>query len=295
MTRRIAAIAAALGLAASVTVGAGSRAFPVRNGEIVFESGRLGGGSGLYVMRPDGTKQHRLGRLRGASPKWSRDGERLALVGSGLRLFVARSNGTGLRQVTRGRALVYDPSWAPDGRRIAIATTRGSDVEHIWTIGVDGTGIRRLTYRSTQDVNPAWSPDGKTIAFAHDDRIWLMNADGTNQRPVSEPPSFGSDGQPAWSFNGRRIVFSRSWAQEEPGQDIFVIDADGGGEEQLTEGKRLNAWPAWSPDGRRIVFASDRRHADEHDIYVMDADATRQKRLTKVRGDHTAPDWQPLR
>ena len=87
----------------------------------------------------------------------------------------------------------------PNGGRIVFQSKEGPHWE-IWSIAPDGGGIVALTRPVTtlvdqlpSNVAPAWSPDGQQIAYvsnrdAENDagpwRIWVMNADGSNQRPL---------------------------------------------------------------------------------------------------------------
>jgi Tol biopolymer transport system component len=45
--------------------------------------------------------------------------------------------------------------------------------------------------RGSEDTSPTFSPDGRRIAFTRDGEIWLMNSDGSDQRPITTPPQRG--------------------------------------------------------------------------------------------------------
>jgi Tol biopolymer transport system component len=95
---------------------------------------------------------------------------------------------------------------------------------------------------------------------------------------------------PAWSPDGRRIVFERDG-------DICTIAADGSDLRQLTSGPALDYEPDWSPDGRQIVFRSNRGGGGgggDYDIWVMNADGTGDAiNLTRHPGWDGHPDWSP--
>ena len=76
--------------------------------------------------------------------------------------------------------------------------------------------------------------------------------------------------------------------------EIYVMDADGGNQQRLTENRKNDWSPSWSPDGTRIVFSADRK-GDwvNFEIYVMDADGGNQQRLTENRSDDWSPSWSP--
>ena len=129
--------------------------------------------------------------------------------------------------------------------------------------------------------------------------IYVMDADGTNQRRLTNNPA--SDHSPLWSLDGKRIAFMsdrdghvhpiRGW----PTSEIYVMDANGGNQQNLTNDPHDDRSPSWSPDGKRIVFETDRDNDRGHniEIYVMDADGTNQRRLTNNVTEDRYPAWSP--
>jgi Tol biopolymer transport system component len=294
---------------AQLVTSSGRAAAPKRNGDILYGGFRGKSGSRLLLlMRPDGTHQRRVGTARNVwSPAWSPRAKWIAYGATpgkgGLcpQLFVMRADGSATpRRLTHARNCYLNPTWAPGGKRIAFDVWGGTATAGIWTMNVDGSGLRLLTDKGN---TPAWSPDGRTIAFRSKfpEAIWLMDADGSDLRQLTTPTDRprapdDSDAQPAWSFNGKWIAFSRQHpVSREWQRDIFIVHSDGGGLRQLTSHARQNTMPAWSSDGTRLAFVSDRAHRGLGDIYVMKADGTQQRRLTKNGVDNQWPDWGPRR
>ncbi len=129
-------------------------------------------------------------------------------------------------------------------------------------------------------------------------RIAFSYGDGTlNGSFVATMKPDGSDvqylrrgGGPAWSANGRRIVFSRLLNHQ---GDIFIMKADGSNVRRFTSTANTNDFsPSMSPNGRRIVFESDlnSRRPIEHRIIGMWSDGSRQRGLARCA---SVPEWAP--
>ena len=233
---------------AQVTASSGSAPAAKRNGDILYGSLRVKNGSRLlYLTRPDGTHQRRLGTARNVwSPSWSPGGKWIAYGATprngGLcpQLYVMQANGTHTRQLTHAGSCYWHPTWAPNGTRIALEVQEGGTATAgIWTMNVDGGGLRLLTDKGN---TPAWSPDGKTIAYrsTFPEAIWLMDADGSNLRQLTTPTQRpraqdDSDSEPDWSPNGKWIAFSRLHVADRAWHaDVFIVRSDGSGLRQLT-------------------------------------------------------------
>ena len=128
--------------------------------------------------------------------------------------------------------------------------------------------------------------------------IYVMGADGGNQRRLTNNPA--SDHSPSWSPDGKRIAFVSERAGHVaihgwPTSDIYVMDADGGNPQNLTNDPSDDRYPSWSPDGKRIVFSSDRDNDRGHniEIYVMDADGGNPQNLTNNLTEDKSPSWSP--
>ena len=232
-------------------------------------------------------------------------------------IYVMDDDGKNQRNLTNHPSDDYAPSWSPDGTRIAFMSDRDGHVPkgdvlptfEIYVMDADGGNQQNLTNDPSHDMYPAWSPDGKRIAFTsyrdgHDDaihgrptaEIYVMDADGGNPQHLTN--DLNDDRYPSWSPDGKRIVFSSERDGHFIGEfeitssEIYLMDADGGNQQRLTENRKNDYAPSWSPDGTRIVFESDRKgDFINFEIYVMDADGGNEQRLTENRVDDWSPSW----
>jgi TolB protein len=166
-----------------------------------------------------------------------------------------------------------------------------------------GDAARQLT-ADPSDSDPAYSRDGRKIAFVRavesaespgrvlGSRIYVMNAEGTGVKPVTDGEFF--DSSPSFSPDGRRIVFERR--RGERVSSIFSVDLDGGEERQLTRGAYRDQDPVFAPNGRWIAFVSNRdkdARSDQSDIFSMRSNGSRVRVLIDGAYDESDPDISP--
>jgi Tol biopolymer transport system component len=212
-----------------------------------------------------------------------------------LELYAMDASGGHLRRLTRNALTDVFPAVSPNGRQVAFTRDlRG--YAQVFVMDVREHTERQLTHARANSGLPAWSPDGRQIAFATDrnapdegDEIWVMNADGSGQHPVTRSLPFTKDAWPSWAPDGNRLAFAR-----ETGADsaIYVVNADGTGLRRLARGEQaLDTQPAWSPDGRLIVYESDLFMLPGQ-LFAVRPDGTGRRQLTDPSiGASSRPSW----
>jgi TolB protein len=309
----------------AVAVGAAPSAAAATSERIVFVSDRDGNWE-LYAMNADGSSPTRLtfDPHDDLAPTTPASGARIAFARGRFTadpppvreddwfdIYVMDTDGSNVKRLTRDEAADGSPSFSPDGSKIAFSSYRDQNSD-IYVMNADGSALTRLTQHPDNDDFPAWSPDGSKIAFssnrgASSSDIYVMNADGSApaRLTTSETSEDRGDVSPAWSPDGRRIVFHRQrttagFLVDE--SEIFVINADGSGEMQLTDTPPRptgiawdlsSSYPSWSPDGTRIAFGRDDA-AQGQEIYVMNADGSDPRALTSNTAGDSDPAFAPV-
>ncbi len=225
---------------------------------IAFTSSRDGDRE-IYVMDADGGGPRNLTfhEAWDEAPAWSPDGERIAFVSDrngeveefgGLRfntdIFVMNADGIGVEQVTSdplSRSAI-EPAWSPDGSSIAFRKDGG-----IFVLDLSSREARNLT---DEGWAPSWSPDGRWIAFIRtvereESHVWKIPAGGGEALELTLDRFFRTS--PTWSPDGTRIAFAREDREGGGGHDLYVIPADGGAGEPITDDPGVDKEPCWAP------------------------------------------------
>jgi Tol biopolymer transport system component len=204
-------------------------------------------------------------------------------------IYAINPDGTGLQQLVWA---AKHPAWSPNHTKLAFARYAFLNFG-IGVVNSDGTGLTALT-TNTGDQDPRFSPDGTKIAFARAAStgqydLWIMNADGTGQTPLTFTPAY-TEFEPDFSPDGKSIVFATF---ENGNPDIAVLD--------LTTMKRTiisaSPWnelnPVWSPDGKRIAFQTGLSGGNNACI-AMVAPNGGQRTDFKANGlQCSEPTWSP--
>jgi Tol biopolymer transport system component len=191
----------------------------------------------------------------------------LLVIALGATAILVGSRATGLLDRDGGRRAV---AAIPQGPEALLAYTSWvSEIQStdLFVVRADGTDSRRITSDTLTDYSPAWSPDGSEIAvYSGDDdsvQLRVFDADG-GVRVLADPPGcFQSTQAPAWSPDGRFLLYSVDRDPEREtcdveSSDLFVVPADGsapGRRLLAAEHEGYSTTPAWY--GNRIAMAGN--------------------------------------
>lgn len=233
--------------------------------------------------------------------------------------YVMKADGSDLTRVSNGEGKTTCGWFLPGSDRIFYASTHAADSAcppkpdpskgYVWgiddfdiyTVGRDGKDMQRLTNYNTYTAEGVLSPDGKRIVFTSlkggDLDIYTMNVDGTDVKQLTT--ALGYDGGPWWSPDGKQIVY-RAYHPTDPAElkayqdllkqhmirpnkmEIFVMNADGSDQKQITRLGGANFGPSWAPGGKEIIFSSNHNDpkSGNFDLYLIGVDGTGLTQLT---------------
>jgi TolB protein len=215
------------------------------------------GDTEIFVVDPDTGDAFNVSRSPQSEdryPCWSPDGKRIAFTSDrnqSTNLYVVKADGTGLQRLIVSPAVCYMPSWQRTSKGECIVFGMHGDKPEMASIKPDGSALRMLGLGH----DPCLSPDSKTIAYTGETpggvSVFLMDYEGGNKRQLVPGASKPGAVFPYWSPDGRQIVYS--WPVGDA-LELFVINADGTGNHQLTRTGAICTPAAWSPDGAWISY-----------------------------------------
>lgn len=205
----------------------------------------------VYLLQIETGQREIVGNFPGMtfSPRFSPDGQKIIMSlqqegNANIYTMDLRSRTT--TRLTASSAIDTAPSYSPDGSRIVFESDRGGR-QQLYVMNADGTNQQRISFGQGAYSTPVWSPRGDLIAFTKQSSgkfsIGVMKPDGSGERILTE--GFHNEG-PAWSPNGRVLMFFRDAPGERGGPAIFSIDLTGYNERRIPT-PSFASDPAWSP------------------------------------------------
>ena len=236
-------------------------------------------------------------------------------------IFVMNADGSGKRRLSTGQGRTTCAFFYPDGQHILYASTHQGSVAcpppadmrqgYVWALysdydiykaDINGNIVQNLTNTPGYDAEAVLSPRGDKIIFTSlrsgDLELWTMNLDGGNPQQLTHTP--GYDGGAFFSPDGSKIVWRASRFENDPqgladyqrllkkGQirpnqlELFVMDADGSNQRQITQLGKASFGPYFHPSGNQIIFSAnlEKSNPREFDLYMINLDGSGLKRIT---------------
>lgn len=264
-------------------------AYATNGAQAVTVQERVDGGADLWLIDVAGGEEQLLfacpQQMRCDQVSWSADNRRLIYVqrpvGEGApRLYWLDSQrGETVPVFSDANVVGYTPSLSADSRYLSFVAY-GETVElpagHTLDDGHDHS-LERNTQKvivydfetGKQIIVPnrmnntgSWQPTGDKLIFTDlqffGERfgIHLLSIDPTTGEVVDISDALlVEDAAPSWSADGTQIVFTRSAASTAMGRQIWIMDASGENQQQLTNNANWHhGQPDWSADGTQLVF-----------------------------------------
>ncbi len=256
----------------------------------------------VAAASPLGAQQPARPVTNGGLPSVSPSGEIIAFVSNRegtYDIYATSPDGAQLLRITNTPDNESAPFWTLDDR--LVFSTWAGNASTVYA--ASSRNPQPLAIGTAAGRQPIISPDGKKLIYSTGQfpSMDLVEAalDGSNVRKLSKVPS--AQFNAVYSPDQKLIAFARADSTRQ--LQVWVMNADGSGERQLT---RFSAdegspqWPAWSPDGTRLAIQSGKynRNAQSENnahIWLIDlksAAATKLNPHTTPYLDET-PSWFP--
>jgi Tol biopolymer transport system component len=285
---RLAWVAVVLGLLilvaiAALVIGGARLTKPAPfNGMISF--GRMDAAQGdtvPYVINPDGSHERQLRPETHEATFWSPNGDKVGFTGGHV-----NADGSDYQEYGDPHQPLYVPcwDWSPDGKT---CLAEGWDETNPTRDGLylvsalDRSNAVQLTHH--RDVPGVFSRAGSMVAFLRDDRLFVINVDGTGERPVGGLSV--DDGQMSWAVDDAAILVQSA-------ARLYRVDVATGQPTpiRIAGEPEADLWSGiYSPDGTRILFR--RPEGANGDLFTMRTDGTDVVRLTTTAADERFIDW----
>lgn len=249
-------------------------------------------------------------------PAFSPHGKLIAFAWDGAsqtnsHIFTIESNGSGLRQVTKGPSSDSAPAWSPDSSQLAFVRDSSGLSKELWICSADGSQARKLADfgRISHDDSPVtWTKDPHFLIAAlraegeGPAALYLVSAESGEKRRITSPPlQSAGDLSPSLSVDGQRVAFTRGATVAR--SDIFLLNltaelSPAAEPRRITDLNRVIDTIAWKSAGQLYFTASPTPSGARHIFSVGTGSESPNQNVmeTGIEGVHPAlsPDGNTL-
>ena len=205
-------------------------------------------------------------------------------------IYLANSDGSGMKALTKGNTLCIFPDWFPDGKNI-LFTSYYEGRPIIYKMALANGKARRLLGMPGMNISGAVSPNGKKLAAILDKdgqpELYVVDLASGKRKRLTHGRAVESS--PSWSPDSKNIAYASDQAGGRP--QIYTITASGGKPHRITSTSfsRYCTSPAWSPDGKKIAFVG--QLGGNFDICLYDVSSRKLFQLTTNPNNDEGPSW----
>jgi Tol biopolymer transport system component len=246
-----------------------ARGYPQRDEGIIATSNADGAGEQRLVTHSQRDVYPSSSRAWG--PAWSPDGEMIAYAlrsaetsASYWNVMTIRVKDHTEQQVTHQQwRSIGQLAWLSDGTGMIVAASDKESYpsQQLWHVSYPGGDVRRITNDTNDYSGVSLTADSNalsTVQTQENSSIWTApGGDASRAKQITFNNSEGRSGL-CWTPDGRIVYTSRTQGF----MNVWITNADGTSQQQLTADARSNTRPSVSPDGRYIIFVSNRTGND---------------------------------
>ena len=203
-------------------------------------------------------------------------------------------DGNDQRQLTRYNTLSFTPGVSPDGKLLAYTYYPPNDANPVLKIQSldDGRQSVYSNYKSSILATPEFSPDGQRLYFStvvdKDQQICFTDLKGGGFNRLSHVAAIETSPR-VNPKNPNQILFISGRSGRE---QLWMMNANGGDLEMITDGDGYVANPAWRDDGQFIAFAWTKGFEyGQYNIFVMNMRDRSITQLTHGNGSKNENPW----
>jgi Tol biopolymer transport system component len=201
----------------------------------------------------------------------------------------ANVDGSNAKKITTTAGYDAEMTWCHKGGKMVFTSMRDGDLD-LYEMDEATGKVKRLTNTPGYDGGAFYNADCTEIvwranhpvgAALDEDRallakdlvkpllmeLFLMNADGTNQRQVTH--NGAANFCPYFMNDGKRLIFASNVSSQGFDFDLWTIGKDGQGLERITTAPGFDGFCVFSPDGQYLVWASSRAKPDSHEMNLF--------------------------